>query len=121
VLRSIKKIECEAAMPHIETLDYVWCALATLFALPGVVFIAYTTMPRMKMLCALGALIGGVLGFFLTFFVWFRVLDGIHLDGSVLFVTDLFFSSVTGLVGALIVSFIFGANTQRPRSTQVEY
>jgi hypothetical protein len=105
---------------NIDFLDYIWVAVGTLFALPGVVFIAYNVAPRLRFASALGAFIGGVLGYLVTMFVWGTPLDSVHLEGAVVGVTSFFISFVTGLIGAMLVSFLAGGS-QKPRSTQVEY
>ena len=99
----------------------IYCMLATVLALPGVIFVAYTNVPRRRIICSVGALIGAVAGLFLTFFMWATALDSIHLEGAVVFSVTFLISNVTGLVGALLVNFLLGDSNARPHSSQVEY
>ena len=99
----------------------IYCVIATVLALPGVIFVAYTNVPRRRFICSVGALVGAVAGLFLTFFLWATALNSIHLEGAVVFVVTFFISNVTGLVGALLVNFLLGSGDAHPRSSQVEY
>src|SRR5579875_2719611 len=91
---------------NIDFLDYIWVAVGTVLALPGVIFIAYTVAPRLRFASALGAFVGGILGYLVTMFVWGTPLDSVHLEGAVVGVGAFFIASVTGLVGALLVNFL---------------
>lgn len=105
---------------HTSGTDLLWCALGTLFAIPGVLLIATGTVQRMKFGAALGALVGAIAGYFITLFVWGVPLDSVHLEGAVLFSATIFISSVTGVMGALLVNFLF-AGSPPARSSQVEF
>jgi hypothetical protein len=104
-----------------DPIDYIWCALGAVLALPGVIFIAYMVAPRLKFASAVGAFIGGVLGFPITLFVWGSALGSVHLEGAVVLTCTFFIASVTGLTGSLLVNALVGSGNQRPRSTQVEF
>lgn len=107
-------------MANVDSIDYIWVALATVMALPGVMFIGYTTVPRRRFLCMLGALVGGVAGAFVTLFFWGSALNSIPTVGAVVIAGTFFIANVTGLIGILLVSFLLGGSPS-PRSTQVEF
>ncbi len=104
-----------------DTIDYIWCALGAVLALPGAMFIAYSVAPRLRFASTIGAFVGGLLGFPVTLFVWGSALGSVHLEGAVVGVCTFFIASVTGLIGALLVNTLIGGGNQRPRSTQVEF
>lgn len=107
-------------MPHTDAINYILCAAAMIVALPGAMFISYRLAPRLRVLSAIAAFIGGALGYPLTLFMWGTVLDSVPMLAIQAMIATFFISSVTGLVGALIVYF-FTAGDQRSRSTLVEY
>ena len=103
------------------TIDVIWAALATLLALPGVLFVTWTTVPRQRLLSMVGGLIGDLFGLFVTIFVWGKALDSVHLEGAVVLSATFFIASVTGLAGAILVNVLLSGSEPRPRSSQVEY
>jgi hypothetical protein len=104
----------------LDLIEYLWVGLATLVALPGALFVTWISVSRLRFLSLVAATIGTVVGYFVTFFVWLKALDGIHLEGAVVFSVAFFVCSVTGLTGALLINFLAGSGP-RPRSTQVEF
>lgn len=108
-----------AQLFNIDLINYFWVGLGTLFALPGVLFITWVTVPRLRMLSMVSAAIGTFLGYAITFFVWIAALSSTRLDGAVALTVAFFVSSVTGFCGPLLVNFLGG--NPRSRSTQVEY
>ena len=103
------------------TINYLWSGVGAFLALPGVMFIAWATIPRQRLLSILGAFVGGVLGYFLTIFVWQGPLRGEHLEGAVMLAGTFFIASITGMILALLVVFLFGNSRTPTRSTQVEF
>ncbi len=109
-------------LANTDSIDHIWAALGMVLALPGALFIIFTAVNRLRALSMLGGFIGGVLGFFVTEFIWANGMGSVHLEGAVVLVGTYFVSSVTAMVGALLMSFLFGgAGHKAPRSSQVEY
>jgi hypothetical protein len=107
-------------MVHTDLTTYILCAAAMIVALPGVMLIAYRMAPRLRMVSAIAAFIGGVLGYPLTLFIWGTPLDSVPMLSIQAMIGTFFISSVTGLIGALLVNFL-APGDQRSRSTLVEY
>jgi predicted membrane protein len=108
-------------MAHADFIDYIWCAVGTIFALPGIAFIVSTTFPSKKLASTVGAVLGTLFGFIVTLYVWGTPLDSVHLEGAVVLVGSFFVSSVVGMIVALIVNALSSTNPPNPRSSQVEF
>jgi hypothetical protein len=108
-------------MAQTDSIDYIWAAVGVLLALPGVLFIVFANVERMRALSLLGAFIGTLAGYPITLFIWGVAMDSVHLEGAVVLTGFYFIASMTGLVGALLVNFLFGGSNPPPRSTQVEF
>ena len=108
-------------MAHTEFLDYVWCALGTLFAVPGVVFIVATNFPRKKFASTVAAALGTLFGAIVTLYIWGTPLNSVHIEGAVVLVVSFFISSVVGLVIALAANALLSGNPPPTRSSQVEF
>ena len=104
-----------------ESIDYVWCALGTLFALPGIAFIVGTTFPNKKLASTIGAVLGTLFGYVVTLYIWGTPLNSVHLEGAVLLVGAFFISSVVGMIVALVVNGLTSNNPPTTRSSQVEF
>lgn len=105
---------------HATGTNLLWCAIGTLLAIPVAIATALSAVQRLKVGAALGALIGAIAGYFITLFVWGVPLASIHLEGAVLLAATFFISAVTGIIGALLVNFLF-AGSPPVRSSQVEF
>ena len=108
------------ALGNIEPIQFIWVGLAVLAALPGVLFMTWTSVPRLRALSMVAATVGTLLGYAVVFFVWAAVLNGTRLEGAVAFAVAFFIASVTGFCGPLLVNFLAGGGN-RARSTQVEF
>jgi ABC-type phosphate/phosphonate transport system permease subunit len=107
-------------MGHISAADSIWCAVGTVLALPIAVVSSYLSATRLKVASAFAAFAGCVLGYFATLFVIGWPLGSVSLDGVTVMVGTIFIASMTGIIGALLLTFLFRGN-DRPRNTQVEY
>ncbi len=108
-------------MAKTEALNYLWCALGTLFAVPGVAFLVGTTFPRKKFASTVAAVVGTLFGYAVTLYVWGTPLNSVHIEGAVVLVVAFFISSVVGMVVALAVNSLMAGNQPPPRSSQVEF
>jgi len=108
-------------MAHTEPLNYLWCAIGTLMAVPGVAFLVATNFPRKKFANTVAAVLGGIFGYVVTLYVWGTPLNSVHIEGAVVLVGSFFISSVMGMVVALIASSLMSGNTPPTRSSQVEF
>jgi flagellar biosynthesis protein FliR len=108
-------------MAHTEPLNYLWCALGTIFAIPGVAFIVATTFPRKKFANTVASVIGTILGYAVTLYIWGTPLNSVHIEGAVVLVGSFFISSVVGMVVALAANSLMSGGQQAPRSSQVEF
>jgi hypothetical protein len=107
-------------MVHIDTINYIWAAIGLMMAIPGVLFVAWSAAPRMKTLSMLGAIVGAMLGYGAAFFMQINVLHT-SIDGGTLLFGCFLLCSVTGLVGSLLVTFLFGSGNRPTRNSQVEF
>ncbi|MBA3824586.1 MAG: hypothetical protein H0X24_11925 [Ktedonobacterales bacterium] len=108
-------------MAHTEALNYLWCVLGTLFALPGVTFLVGTTFPRKKFASTVAAALGTLFGAIVTLYIWGTPLNSVHIEGAVVLVVSFFISSVVGMVVALIANSLMAGNPPPTRSSQVEF
>jgi hypothetical protein len=108
-------------MVHTEPLNYLWCGLGTLFAIPGVAFLVATMFPRKKFASTVASVLGALFGYVVTLYVWGTPLNSVHLEGAVVLVAAFFISSVLGMVVALGASSLLAGNNQPTRSSQVEF
>lgn len=104
-----------------HNINFVWAAVGAVLALPGAMFIAWATIPRQRLASVTAAFIGGVLGYFVTIFVWQVPLNHTHLEGAVMLASTFFIASVTALIAALLVNSLLTGSSKPTRSTQVEY
>ena len=108
--------------PNVDFINYIWGAIGTAFALPGALFITYTSVQRLKFVSMLGTIIGAIIGYFVTYFVWATALHSSNtVAGATVLVACFFISSIVGLAFALLINVLFGGSPPSTHSTQVEF